>query len=335
MTRSITIRDVARVAAVSVATVSNALNRPDRVSSATRQRVLEAVDELGYVPQAVATQRARQQHRRIGVIGPFGTYASYAVRLRGILEILGSGPSEVILFDHPSASRSPSPRLATLPVAGDLDGLIVLGIPLGGELAERLLDRGLPTVLIDSDDPHFSSIVLDEEHGAQMAAEHLLQAGYERFVYITEGQTPTDYVSHGSRRFASFGRALQDLGVRPADVSSIDARAGTTEAGRHAAAQLTTAADRARVGVLAGHDVLAAGVLQGLRERSVSVPEQVGVIGWDGGDLVEALGLSTIEQPLAESGRLGAEQLNALIKNPQSRLARVVLRPRLVPGWTS
>ncbi len=115
MSRGITIRDVADEASVSIATVSNAMNRPGRVSAQTRRRVLEAADKLGYVPQSTANYRAATARKRLGVIAPFASYPSYAARLNGILEVLGVDRTETIVYDHPSASRSPSPRLASLP----------------------------------------------------------------------------------------------------------------------------------------------------------------------------------------------------------------------------
>ncbi|WP_051208901.1 LacI family DNA-binding transcriptional regulator [Propionicicella superfundia] len=330
MTRPVTIRDVAREASVSVATVSNAMNHPKRVSAPTRERVLEVADRLGYVPHTIANQR-----KRIGVIAPFVTYTSYAERLKGVLSVVGADRMEAIVFDHPSASRSPSPRLASLPFSGDLDGLIIMGVPVDTDLSARILNRELPTVLVDSGHPQITSIVLDETHGAKLAAEHLVSRGFERFVYVTEGQISKDYVSQGKKRLSGFLRALAERGVGEESVQLITARSGDVRAG-HAAAEVVASMSRTmRVGVLAGHDILAAGVLAGLRSTGIAVPDRVGVVGWDGGDLVEALGLTSVRQPLLESGRIGAERLIALIHDENAPVERVVLRPTLREGITT
>lgn len=335
MTQQYTIRDVAREARVSVATVSNAINRPARVAADTRARVLEVASRLGYVPFAAALERRTAARRRIGVIGPFVTYSSYAERLAGILGALTADHIDALVFDHPSASRSPSPRLASLPFSGNLDGLIIMGVPVDAELAERLLERELPTVLVDSGHPQFTSIVLDENHGAALAAQHLFDRGFDRFVYVTEGQRSNEYISQGRRRRSGFARALGERGVGDADIELITARAGDVDAGRAAAEIIAGHAAGARVGVLAGHDLLAAGVAAGLRERQVAVPGRVGVIGWDGGDLVEALGLTTVRQPLAESGRIGAERLVSLLRDPKATPERITLLPDLREGITT
>lgn len=330
-----TIHDVAREAAVSIATVSNTMNRPGRVAALTRQRVLEAVDLLGYVPHSIAAHRARTRHERIGVIAPFTSYASFSARIQGMFEVLGADHIEAIIYDHPSASRSPSPRLAALPVAAELDGLVIMGVPVDIGLAERLLARELPTVLVDSRHPQFTSVVLDEAYGARMAAQHLVGRGFERFVYITEGQRSNDYISQGQRRAAGFLRALAEAGVEQEFVDILTARAGDAHAGHTAAAAIAQIAGEGRVGVLCGHDTLAAGVLAGLRRRCVAVPERVGVMGWDGGEIVEALGLTTVHQPLAESGRLGAQRLVARMRDASEPVERIVLRPTLFEGVTT
>lgn len=335
----VTIHDVAEAAQVSISTVSNAMNRPGRVAAETRARVLEAADSLGYVPHAIAAHRARTARERIGVIAPFVTHSSYAARIQGILPVLGADSMEAIVFDHPSASRTPSPRLATLPFSGNLDGLVIMGVPVDTGLADRLLSRRVPTVLVDSRHPQFTSVVLDEDHGAATAAEHLVGRGYTRFVYVTEGQISQDFISQGKRRLAGFLRALADLGIDEEHVHRLTARAGDTHAGRLAAdAILALAAgegEKDRIGVLAGHDILAAGILAGLRGRHVDVPGRVGVMGWDGGELVEALGLTTMRQPLAESGRVGGERLISHMRDPKAPVERIVLTPTLVPGITT
>lgn len=332
--RAVTIHDVARLANVSIATVSNTMNRPARVAAETRGRVLAAADELGYVPHAIAAHRARSTHRRVGIIAPITTYASFAGRIQGMLTELGDHV-EPILFDHPSASRSPSPRLATLPFSGDLDGLVIMGVPVDDGLAARLTARALPTVLVDSRHPAFTSVVLDDDLGARQAADHLRERGCTRFVYVTEGQRSNDYVSQGRRRLTGFVRALEHAEVPLDDVHCITARSGDAAAGRNAAEVIVGLARDAKVGVLAGHDLLAAGILAGLRDLHVDVPEKVGVVGWDGGELVEALGLTTIRQPLHESGRVGARRLLAIMADATTPVERTVLAPSLQPGVTT
>lgn len=295
--------------------------------------MLEAIEWLGYEPLVIAGTPSGTT--RIGVIAPFTTYTSFSERLKGVLQKFSADNIEPIVFDHPSASRSPSPRLASLPFSGNLDGLIIMGIPVDDELATRIIARRLPTVLIDNDHPLLTSVVIDEVYGAGIAVDHLVERGYERFVYITEGQVSNDYISHGRKRLTGFMKTLSERGISEDKVLRITARAGDVRAGEAATEVLAEKALSHRIGVLAGHDALAAGVVAGLRTRGVDVPGRVGVIGWDGGDLVEALGLTTIRQPLGESGRLGAERLIAGLQDAETPVQRVGLRPILRQGVTT
>ncbi|MBX6390706.1 MAG: LacI family DNA-binding transcriptional regulator, partial [Frankia sp.] len=98
-----TIYDVAGLAGVSISTVSHTLNRPHRVNPATRQRVLDAIDALGYVPKETAIARARKGVGRVGVLAPFTSYESYRRRLRGILLEAQGEATEIVIYDHESA----------------------------------------------------------------------------------------------------------------------------------------------------------------------------------------------------------------------------------------
>ena len=138
--QTVTIYDVAARAGVGISTVSNTLNKPDRVSPKTRKRVLDAAAELGFVPKSEAVSRARRGVGRIGVIAPFVSYNSYMRRLAGVLEVMNRNNLEVCIFDEESAAAKSSLLLSQLPLNSRLDGLIIMGIPLDDDAAQRLLD---------------------------------------------------------------------------------------------------------------------------------------------------------------------------------------------------
>ncbi|MET0416154.1 MAG: LacI family DNA-binding transcriptional regulator, partial [Actinoplanes sp.] len=164
----VTIYEVADRAGVSISTVSNVLNKPDRVSPATRSRVLAAADELGFVPKAQAVSLARRGAGRIGVMAPFTSYGSYMRRLSGLLSAATELELDVVVFDHESAAAASSPVLASMPVHGRLDGLIVMGLPIEDAIAGRLRERNLPTVAVDADSALFSRVVIDDSEGGRI-----------------------------------------------------------------------------------------------------------------------------------------------------------------------
>ncbi|KRA23128.1 hypothetical protein ASD65_00870 [Microbacterium sp. Root61] len=333
MTRSLTIYEVAEAAGVSIATVSNTLNRPARVAADTRQRVLAVIDKLGFVPHQIAAHRARTALDRIGVIAPFTSYPSFGVRLEGVLRALGESGREVLVFDHESAARTPSPLLSALPLSGRLDGLIIMGVPVDQDLAERLLQRELSTVLIDSHHPLFTNVIVNDERGGYLAGRHLVDKGIERFLYVSEGQISTDYISQGQRRTAGFMRAIVDAGF-PRDAVKRLTASSDPDGGR-AAARTLLAKSGPPLGILAHHDLIAAGLVSGLRASGASVPGDFSVVGYDGGPLAETFGLTTVRQPLEQSGFLGAQQLVQHMQDPTQPTQQIFVAVELVEGDTT
>lgn len=205
-----------------------------------------------------------------------------------------------MLFDQPSAAESSTPLLASLPVTGRLDGLIVISRGLDDEVAVRL--TGLPTVLIDVRHPGFDSIHTDDTLGGRMVAEHLLERGHHRFGFLGEAQESDQYVSPSQRRLDGFRTAL---GGRELDVRLVRHRARDAFA---AARELLSGPDRPTA-IFAADDTLAAGVLRAARDLDLTVPADVAIAGFDDGELAELIGLTTIRQPLEESGRAAIERL--------------------------
>lgn len=307
MTSPPTIYDVAAEAGVSISTVSRALNSPGRVSEQTRRKVLAAVDALGFTPKPDAVAKARRGVGRIGVIAPYTSYPSVARRLNGVLSAIGPQPLEVVLFDQESAAESESPLLASLPVTGRLDGLIVISIPLDETVAGRLISLDLPTVLLDVRHPGFDAVHTDDTAGGHLAAGHLLEHGHQRFGFLGEAQTSDRYVSPSQRRLRGYRVALADAGhtLHDEDIRLV----------RHRAREALTAAHEllSRPGhptaVFAADDTLAAGVLRAARDLGLAVPGDVAVVGFDDGELAEVMDLTTIRQPLEDSGRTAMERL--------------------------
>ncbi|GAA3819230.1 LacI family DNA-binding transcriptional regulator [Sphaerisporangium flaviroseum] len=327
-----TIYDVATEAGVSISTVSLALNSPGRVSAGTRRKVLAAVDSLGFVPKPDAVARARRGVGRVGVIAPYTSHPTVARRLNGILAAVGGRPVEVVLFDQESAAQSSAPLLASLPVTGRLDGLVVVSLPLDESVAGRLTGLRLPTVLVDVRHPGFDSVHTDDAEGGRLVAEHLLARGHRRLAFLGEAQRTHLYVSPSQRRLAGYRAALAEAGHPPAQDDIRFAGHGLRPA-IAAATDLLSAPGRPTA-VFAGDDTLAAGVLAAARTLGLDVPADLAVAGFDDGELAEALELTTVRQPLEESGRAAMERLLGLLDAPGTP-REVTLSLELVPRRTT
>jgi DNA-binding LacI/PurR family transcriptional regulator len=326
----VTIYEVAERAGVSISTVSNVVNKPDRVSPATRARVLAAADALGFVPKVQAMDLARRGTGRIGVMAPFTSYGSYLRRLAGVLSAAAASEVEVAVFDHESAATTTSPALASMPIHGRLDGLIVMGLQIEEHIAERFHTRGLPTVAVDADSDLFSRVLMDDIEGGRVAARHLVGRGHRRFGYLLEQQL-ADYESQAVKRLSGFREVVGAMD--PAGEVVVASSANSVDGARAAAAQLLDGPDRPTA-IMAHHDLLAVGVLLAARDRGLRVPEDVAVMGFDDGDAAAAADLTTVRQPFEESGRAA---LNILLGNARGSGVRTatVLAVELVQRSTT
>jgi DNA-binding LacI/PurR family transcriptional regulator len=330
----VTIYEVANRAGVSIATVSHVLNRPDRVGAATRERVLNIMDELGFTPKPTAVTLARKGVGRIGVLAPFTSYASYSVRLTGVLEGCADRNVDVVVFDVPSVAAATSPLLRTVPVTGRLDGLLIMGIPLESMTARRLATRKLATVLVDSLQQDLNRVNVDDETGGYQIGTHLIKRGHRGFTYVSEGQRSADYTSPAQLRKRGLIRALQEAGLGQEALQHWIAHSNDMRGGREAAADILRL-DRVPTAVIGHHDGLAAGLLAGFLAAGRRVPEDIAVVGYDGTELSEALELTTVEQPFAETGRIAAALLLGMLDGTARPNQHVNLTPTLIVRGTT
>jgi DNA-binding LacI/PurR family transcriptional regulator len=300
-----TIYDVAERAGVSVSTVSLALNAPERVREPTLRRVMDAVDQLGFRPKAEAVSRARRGVRRIAVLAPFSSYPSFARRLTGVLRAAAGERFEVIVYDQESAATS---RLVSLPLTDRVDGLIVMSLPFDDDVARRLAEQHLPTVLVDDARSGFSSVTTDDAAGGRMVAELLLRRGHEHVAFLGHAQRIHDYRSPSEARLDGFRAVLP----APPETRLVEHSFEAARAGAHD----LLSASRPPTAIFAHDDLLAGGVLRAARERGIAVPTDLAVVGFDDSDIAEPLGLTSVHQPLEESGEIAAQILLDQLKDP-------------------
>jgi DNA-binding LacI/PurR family transcriptional regulator len=318
-----TIYDVAEHAGVSITTVSRMLNAPEKVNPATRKKVLAVIDELGFIPKAEARARSMQHTGRIGVICPFFTAPSFIQRLRGIAETLSPGNYELIIYTVDSNERLQG-YLSNLPLTGNLDGLIILSLPIGDSEAHRLIDHHLPTVLIEYPHPKMNCVEIDDFAGGHMAATYLLEKGHRRIAFLGDTNLPEYAIHPVSLRLNGFRKALKQARINLPD-AFIRLAPYSQEQTRQVAKELLNLPSPPTA-IFAAADFQALGVLKAARQMNIQVPEQLAVIGFDDLDIAEYADLTTISQHLDESGRLAVEILLAQIDSP-SRLPRHVKIP--------
>ncbi|MFC0037026.1 substrate-binding domain-containing protein [Actinomadura rayongensis] len=327
------IREVARRAGVSVGTVSNVLNRPNIVAEATRDRVLAAIEELGFVRNESA--RRLRQHpdeprpaaraRAFGVVVEDLTnpYASDVAR-GAELAFEEAGYETLWLSTDHSADRER--RALELLAEQRATGALVSSVEDGPDRIGRWRETGMCVVLLDRAGPDFCSAQVDHVAGGDIAAAHLLSLGRDRMVFVTGVPEPQPVAERGE------GAARTLVKAGGGDLAVLTQDGLTPSAGRAAAHRLLALSPRP-TGVFCANDLLAIGVVNELIHLGVRVPEDVAVIGYDDIELAgsAAVPLTTIRQPRRELGWEAAELAMAEVAEGSSHEHRqVVLRPELV-----
>ena len=327
-----TISDISRRAGVGVGTVSRVLNRSPHVSQATRERVLQVIEELEYTPSSVARRLSLGRTQTVAVVVPFLTHPSAVERLRGVVAGVRGSAYDLVVLDVETIQQR-ADRLRSLACGDRADGVIVLSLDPTDEDVALLERSGVSAVLVDADHPRLPRFVIDDVAGGELATTHLLDLGHERIGFV--GDLPDGgfgFTSSDDRR-EGFRRALASRGLVAAAAL---ARTGPHD--RIAAAELAVellALTPRPTAIFAASDTQALGVLQAATAAGVPVPRELSVIGFDDIDLASYVGLTTVRQPLFESGRLGAEHLLAELQEPTGGAPEVRLPLDLVVRATT
>jgi LacI family transcriptional regulator len=327
-----TIYNVAKLAGVSISTVSRVLNAPEQVHEATRTRVLAAIDQLNFVPRAEATARARKGIQRIGVLAPFFTFPSFVQRLRGVANALAGSPYEMVIYNVESDVRRDG-HLATLPVTRRIDGLIIMALPFDGRAAQRLITHELEAVLIEFAHPTFSSVEIDDRSGGRMVARYLVERGHRRCAFVGDSDVPIYSIHTSDERLAGYREGLHAAGVELPHHYVSRAPHGMEAARRQAHSLLDL--PEPPTAIFSPSDTQAMGVLKAARERGVKVPDQLAVVGFDDVEFADYIGLTTVRQPLEESGRVAVDLLLARLADRSRPIQRVNLPLMLVKRETA
>jgi DNA-binding LacI/PurR family transcriptional regulator len=331
--RSPTIYDVATAAQVSISTVSRVLNNPDKVNDATRSTVLEAINNLGFVPKAEARARALKEFRRIGVLTPFFTAPSFVQRLRGAASALQSTSDELIIFTVDSISAL-NHYLETLPLTGNLDGLIVISMQFNDRYARQLVEHGLETVLIEYPQKILSSIEIDDVAGGRMAAEYLLQKGHKKLGFVGDTAATPDFNVHPiALRLSGFRQGLQDAGMRLKEENTLLVKYDVESTRQKAHEFLSPPLQHSAI--FAATDLQAIGILRAARDLGIRVPQDLAILGFDDLDVAEYVGLTTINQHLDESGGVAVELLLSRLVGPTRAIQHIQLPLNIIERETT
>lgn len=306
----VTIADVARLAGVGRGTVSRVLNERANVDPVTRARVLAAIEALDFVPNATARRLTLGRTQTVAVILPFLTRPSSVERLRGMEATLVAEGYDLIVFNVETVERRDA-VFRDLPRPERVDGLIIVSLSPHGPELQRIQRSGLPAILVDAHHRSMARVVAADVLGGRLATEHLIALGHRRIAFIGDfPRTPLAFTS-SRLRLTGMRRAMAAAGLDlPSD------RIALSDHSAHRAAELATLilGQRHRpTAIVCASDTQAAGVLAAAAALGIAVPDELSVTGYDDLELAGHLGLTTIRQPLFESGVRAVERLLAMI----------------------
>ena len=327
-----TIYNVAESAGVSIATVSRVLNSPYQVTESTRQKVLQAIEDLNFVPKAEASVRAKKHIGRIGVLTPFLTTPSFVERIEGIAHALDGTEYELIVYSVRNAKQLQH-YLDMFSAARRLDGLIILSLPIEDEALRRVVANGTQAVSIEVSNAFCCNITVDNIAGGCLAAAHLLEKGYRRCAYIGESIEPMNKTGNCEKRLQGFRERLQQDGLDiPKEyirlfsltMDESEQHAQIEEAALHTYALLDLPTPPQAIFTYS--DMYAIGVLKALRQRKLHAPEDLAVVGFDNIHVADFMELSTVDQNLEESGRLAVEFLLSRFEGKSQAIQNIELQ---------
>jgi DNA-binding LacI/PurR family transcriptional regulator len=328
-----TIYDVAKLAGVSISTISRVLNAPDKVNPDTRKRIMDAIDGLGFVPKAEARARALQGTGRIGVLTPFFTAPSFVQRLRGTAAALSKANYELVIYPVDTMDHLQG-YISSIPLMKNIDGLIIMSLSLSDQDAERLANNGMETVLIEYSHQRLNSIIIDDLRGGRMVAEHLIHKGQKTFAFLGDIEPPEKFAIHPVKsRLLGFKQALQEAGFSLPRAYIRSAPYSEKETGR-AALELLSLPKRPTA-IFAASDIQALSLMKVARQLHIRIPHDLVVVGFDDIDVAEQVDLTTIRQHLDESGKLAVEILLAHMNEPDRPLQHINLPLTLIERATA
>ena len=296
-----TIRDVARQAAVSVASVSRALNGHSNVHPDTRARVVAAAKSLGYVPHAGARSLSMARTNAIGVVLPDLHGEFFSEMVRGIDSETGTRGYH-LLFASTHADIDLAGQ-AMRSLRGRVDGLIVMAPQLDADDLEAMLPGGIPTILVNAPEGSGHAVVgVDNRAGVEAMVAHLLAGGRRALVHVTGPAGNLDARERYEGFVAAMAARAPGAPVRVIEGDFSEA------AGERAVARLLDEGVRFDA-ILAANDMMALGALQALRAAGIAVPDAVAVAGFDDIPLARFLALTTMRVRVADLGARAVSRL--------------------------
>jgi DNA-binding LacI/PurR family transcriptional regulator len=318
---TITIRDVAREAGVSTATVSRALRGLGNVDPLTREHIQRVADRLDYIISPTASRLAGGRAGTVAVLSPHISKWYFATALAGVERAMSEADVDLLVHTVGDAPL-PSPSLAERRMRSRVDGVLVLGTLAASPDVSALVGRRFPMVLVGARRDDVSSVAIDDVEGARMATQHLVNLGHKR-IGLIDGRAGLEPVQPEDDRRRGYVEVLESAGL--CVESRLRVPGNFTTAGGEDAMNTLLAASSPPTAVFALSDQMAYGAMRALRRHGVRPGHDVALVGFDGHDMADMMELTTVSQPVEDLGEQGARDLLALLADPDCGLVERTL----------
>lgn len=328
--RSAGIKDVAAAAGVSLGTVSNVLNRPDRVSPHTRAKVEAAMADLRFVRNESARQLRAGRSRLLAYVMLDGSNPFFTDVAAGMEDT--TAPEDLSLFLCNTANRIDREHAYLDRLEQQrVQGILITPVDPDSPQLDEIARRGTPVVIVDRtrDASTHCSVAVDDVHGGEIAVRHLIEQGHERIAFV--GSQPTIGQVRDRRRGAL--RALAGAGLGPDHLVDLTTDLLTFADGRNAGERLAGLPAAVRpTAAFCANDLVALGLLQACASLNIAVPGDLAIVGYDDIDFAAAamVPLTSVRQPRHRLGRTAAELLLQETADPDHEHQQVTFTPELV-----
>lgn len=327
-----TIKDVARQAGVGVGTVSRVLNGHPSVSQITRQRVLAVIQQLEFTPNTTARQLSTRRTMRVGVIVPFFTRPSFVERLQGVEQALTQNRYDLVLYNVETVEKR-NFYFQKLERNNGVDGWLVMSLFPNDPEAQQLSRWPVQVVLIDASHALLDFVAIDDFKGGQMATDHLVGLGHKRIAFLGDYlDSPFGFASTW-QRYRGYRHVLATSGIPFRAEYHQQAEHGQMPAQEMSRDLLDL--PEPPTAIVAGSDTQAIGVLQVAQEMGLRIPKDLSVIGYDDIEVAKYFQLTTIRQPLYQSGVEGVNLLLNRINHGITARQSLALPTELIARHTT
>jgi LacI family transcriptional regulator len=318
---SVTIREVASRAGVSIATVSRVFNNSDPVDQGTRERVKKAAVELRYVPNVLGRSLSMRRTDSIGLLLPdlFGEFFSEIIR--GCDQTAQRNHYQLLVSSSHNSRKQIETALRMM--RGRVDALVIMSPHINAETLNENLPRTLPVLLLDCrvESNGFDSLNIDNVKGAAAMTKHLLSHGHTRVAIIkgTEGNVDA------ADRLKGYCLAMQESGIAPDE--RLQAAGDFTEASGYAAVKSLLAVTPGPTAIFASNDSMAIGALSALRDEGIQIPEQMALAGFDDVPIGSYLSpaLTSVHVGINDMGILAIETVLHAVRNKNAHHKQQIL----------